>query len=200
MDILTQLRELFASLPFALSISASPNTHVSSRSSSGLNTTLIIFALTVLILLLATLITIIAYTEYHRLSCSIPWVKRLRKAILIAGGCCCLACLSIAETLSSNQSNQDEMRSQARGGKSDGQVPGKGDEDRVTRIRKESIEGEMEIANGTTERKSWRADLGQRERYGKLFKNSLSSNGVGNADERLLRDMEGSEDGVAILL
>lgn len=109
-----------------------------------------------------------------------------------------MACLSIAETLSSSHPTNDELRSQAGKGNSDGKALGEGDEDRLASIRKEASEGETENANGTTERNGWWRDLGRRERYGKLFKNT--SDPGGNANEKLLRDMEGSEDGVALLL
>ena len=109
-----------------------------------------------------------------------------------------MACLSIAETLSSSHVTKNQSRSQARGRKPHGHVPGEGDENEAASTRKAASEGEIEIANGTTERNGWWRGLGRRERYGKLFKNT--SDPGGNANEKLLRDMEGSEDGVALLL
>ncbi|PVH76453.1 hypothetical protein DL98DRAFT_592188 [Cadophora sp. DSE1049] len=194
-----RLGELFADLPPTSSTSPAVS------QSSSLTSSLIILTLALLVLVPAIFITIIAYTEYHRLSCSIPWVKRLRKAIQLASGCCCGFCLDIAGSLSSNSQRKDknkkqdgernsEGKIQEEGGGEDGFMEGLGDG--------ESSGDEREDANGTTERKGWWMDLGQRERYGKLFKNSSdgSGRGGGRGVETLLRDMEGSEDGVAVLL
>ncbi|KAG4435378.1 hypothetical protein IFR05_009121 [Cadophora sp. M221] len=187
------LSEYFTDLPRTSSSSTSPTKSSSSSTStpnsplSSLPSTLLTLLTTLLFLLPLTFITIIAYTEYHRLPCTISWVKRLRTSIALAAGCCCRACLRIVDsTKTTDREGQINVN-----GNGNGDSDGDGDE---------SAEGEKEEkkGNGTTVKKGWYRDLGQRERYGKLFKNSSGDGEEG--DELLLRDMEGSEDGFAVLL
>ncbi|KAH9213716.1 hypothetical protein DL95DRAFT_410090 [Leptodontidium sp. 2 PMI_412] len=190
MNFLTYLphfREYFTDLPRTSSTTPTKSASTSKSTSTSLSSSLPSIFLTLLlaipILLPITFISTIAYIEYHRLPCTISWVKRLRTSIALAAGCCCRVCLRMADGTKTTEREEGDMGGNGIG---DGEESGEGEKE----------EQEQE-GNGTTARKGWYRDLGQRERYGKLFKNS---SGGSEGDEMLLRDMEGSEDGLAVLL
>ncbi|KAH7370089.1 hypothetical protein BKA65DRAFT_544813 [Rhexocercosporidium sp. MPI-PUGE-AT-0058] len=178
---LPHFNEYFTDLPPTGSTSQRPFQSKSNSQISSLTSTLLTLLTTLvtilLVLLPAIFIIIITYMEYHRLPCTIPLVKKLRTSIALAAGCCCRACLRIVDVTELDRREE---------GIGDGKDSG------VDENEEESPEG-----NWTTARKGCYRDLGQRERYGKLFKNSF---GGSERDAMLLKDMEGSEDGFAVLL
>ncbi|OWP04663.1 hypothetical protein B2J93_5682 [Marssonina coronariae] len=84
----------FLSLLLGFSEAPAPSRAQPPKSPSILKThLLVLLVISLSIILPTTLITLIVYIEYHRLPCSTPWVKRLRRLICIHSNCCCETCV-----------------------------------------------------------------------------------------------------------